>query len=347
MIIEDIIEGFEALPAGTPGVYQLKTLVEHQLHLSRDTAGNAALLLEGSAESFGPIMAMPGVQHIGQATAQPSGRDFQALCVTAPDSGFSQRVLAHIAYELERKLSDEPSIDNAALIHGASWILGLLGDEPSLMSRERINGLVGECILLRRLVETAVGAGLSAQVALDRWWGPSGGKKDFASKSTAIEVKTTGLNSRQHHIASLDQLESTDDEQVYLYSVGLRSEPTSARTLPVYVEEVIAQLVHGDGSPDPEARTSFEGLLLSTGYDVTKEAIYRATPGTIPNPAVPVHIYRVDDLERLSIKSFKGDELPSTVAGVSYQLSIQADPLSIPEEQAVLAALLEGAPLGA
>jgi hypothetical protein len=197
------------------------------------------------------------------------------------------------------------------------------------MSPERQRGLVAECLFLRQLIQSAVASGLGAQAALDRWWGPAGGKRDFAASGISIEVKSTAANTRNHHIASLEQLDPlAPDGSAYLLSVGLRSDPQSERKLTTYLADVSAQIVLSTGEPDTVALYEFQARLASAGYDSAFEASYRSAPGIVPNPLLPPRLFRVSDLERLQLSSFKNETLPSTVTAIAYDLDVVGEALT-------------------
>jgi len=183
--------------------------------------------------------------------------------------------------------------------------------------------------------------------ALEKWWGPKGGKRDFAGSGIAIEVKTTGLNSRVHHAATIDQLGVLDTgEELYLYSVGVKSEPTSQRTLPTYVEEIERQLVHSDGSADSAAESVFRQLLGASNYDPDHSEIYQSGPGIIPNPALPGRLFAVSNLDLLTIDSFKNERLPSMVRSVSYEFEITSEAQSNDVARGMVEKLLHSTSLG-
>ena len=80
-----------------------------------------------------------------------------------------------------RSIESDPDTDNGTLLAGAYWILSVLGIETSVLSGERQRGLVAELLLLRRLLQLGRDHSIGSQVILDRWWGPVGGKRDFAA----------------------------------------------------------------------------------------------------------------------------------------------------------------------
>ena len=277
-----------------------------------------------------------------------TGRVFPALRITSSDLAHSDRVIAHIVYELARQLAANPEQSNADLLASVDWILQVLGREPGVMSDVTQHGLIAECMLLKRLLSQARTQGVSATEVLGKWWGPTGGKRDFVGTGIAVEVKSTTHNVRLHHIASLDQLVPlAPGETVFLYSVGLKTEPTSPKSLPVHIAEVDAELVKADGGRDELAADTFSQILSTAGYDSSHEHIYATQPGVMPNPALPPRLFDVSHMDVLSLASFKNDRLPKMVRAVSYQLEVLSDPLDSLSSKEALGRLITSVPLGA
>jgi len=339
--IQEIEQAFQGLDRAIASRWRLQTLVPERLHLSQDHTGQWTIFLEGNADTFGRLPLLNGLEHRADAQDATSGRVFGALRISGPGGDNGNAAIAHIAFELERKLSVAADLDNLTLLSAVDWIMRLLGKETRLLDENQQHGLVAECLLLQRLLQVAREEGISAQTVLERWWGPVGGKRDFAAAGIAIEVKSTALNSRRHHIASIDQLEPlSPNELVFLYSVGIKSEPTYERTVATYLADVEQAIVDHSGSPDVVARNSFRLKVTSAGYDFGLEELYRSQPGLLPNQTMPPHLYRVEDLDRLRIGSFKDDRLPSMVSSVAYDLEIDAPPLNEMESRTVLVKLI-------
>ncbi len=344
--IERIDHAFRTLERPSANRWHFDTVVPSRLHLSISHEGAATVFIEGDARSFGQLPLLRGLEHRHDAQDVQSGRVFGALRLTAPPTPQGSRATTYIAYELSRRIEDEPAIDNASLVASVAWILQLLGAEPALLSAERQRGLVAELLLLRRLLQLGRHNGIGPQSVLDRWWGPTGGKRDFAAVGTAIEVKSTALNMRSHHISTIDQLEPlSDDEQAYLYSMGMKSEPTFDRKLPTYVQDVVEEMTHSTGHSDTAAIHGLKTKLASAGYDPQLDSLYTSGPGLLPNLSLPPLLFHVDSLDRIRLSSFRTGKLPSMVTAVSYQLEVSGEPLGASEAEAALMALLQSPPM--
>ena len=56
--------------------------------------------------------------------------------------------------------------------------------------------------------------------------------------------------------------------------------------------------------------------------------MYNSGSGLLANPMLPPKLYRVEDLDRLRVTSFKKGQLPSMVTPISYEIDVSAEPLS-------------------
>ena len=340
--IDDINHTFASLERPIGNRWHLHALVPKRLHLSVSPEGAPTLFIEGDAASFGKLPTLRGLEHREDAVDVQTDNVFKALRLTAPQEPHGNEALAVIAYEVARIIESGPDTSNGTLLASVHWILKVLGMETSVLSGERQRGLVAELLLLRRLLQLGREHSVSSHVILDRWWGPVGGKRDFAAVGIAIEVKSTALNTRTHHIASIDQLDPmSPGEQVYVYSVGIKSEPTVDRKLPTYVADCVSAIAGTPGrTVESAAVHSFYQKLESFGYQPQFGDLYRSEPGVMPNPLLPPKLFRASDLDRVRMSSFKWNRLPSMVTAVSYEINISAPPLGERDVDAVLLSLI-------
>ncbi|HEY1267321.1 MAG TPA: PD-(D/E)XK motif protein [Candidatus Binatia bacterium] len=326
--IEELVALFAGIPTADGHRWSVEALVPNRLYLSRGEGGEFAVFLEGSTETFGIIPPWVGITHSGSVTVLPDARTIAALRIASQDSLHGNRVIAHIAYELGRRLEDRADLGNDDLLSGVSWILPLLGDRETTLNVERQYGLVGECVLLLRLLNVAARLGIPGREALRRWKGAAASKRDFAAEHIAVEVKNTSHTTRLHHFGSIQQLDpQSADEEVFLFSLGMRLDPSAPKKLPDYLTEVEAGLVTTAGTKDEEAVSHFHEELRRYGYDQAYESLYRSQPGFSP-PHLPPTFYREIDLERVRISSFKDDKLPSMVVNVGYDMEVHGAGLS-------------------
>jgi hypothetical protein len=343
--IEEIAHAFEALEPATGDRWNVETLVPGRLHISRGATGQYTVFLEGSLDSFGSLPPVGGLEHSTAVTALPSSREFAVLRISCRDQLHGDRVLSHIAYELARRLVEHPPVTNAELFRQVEWVLLLLGGRDAVLSPERQLGLAGECVLLRKLLVIARKRGLSSMAVLERWWGHQPARRDFAALDIAIEVKTTSQNARQHQVGSIEQLDpQSPSEELYIFSLGMRSDVTAPRKLPHFVDDVEAQLITMAGAPDPSAIALFQDQLKAYGYERARLAYYLNGPGYL-KPHLAGALFPERDLERLRHDSFVGGQLPNMVIGVSYVLQVTSEPLADAVADQVFERLLRSPPV--
>jgi hypothetical protein len=344
--IESLVELFGQIPPADGDRWSVESVVSTRLHVSRGPTGAFALFVEGELQSFGELPAWAGVEHSSRITVLPSGRAISAVRIGSRDPIHGNRAIAHIGYELGRRLEARPDIGNAELVEGITWILPLLGDPERILTQERQYGLVGECILLHRLLSIAATLGKPGRDALMKWKGAGLARRDFAGQGIAVEVKTTGQNARIHHIASLDKLEPhAPDEAVFLFSVGLHMDTSAPKKLPDYINDIEASLLDNAGRPDEQAILIFCEGLKGYGYDKAQTGLYRSQPGFAP-PHLSPALYPEESLDRLRLSSFREDRLPSMVIGVGYTLEVQGPGLSPERERSVLERLVRAPSIG-
>jgi hypothetical protein len=339
--IEEIVESFHRIAPARGNRWNVHALVPNRFHLTRAEDGLFALFLEGEKSSFGSLPAIAAVQLSDDVIGLPDGRRFSALRLVGSDQPNGNRILAHIAYEISWRLQSQPQPRNDELIRAIGWLLILLGPDVSGLSAELQKGLIGECIFLRMLLLRGHERGINNMVALAAWTGHENAKRDFYSLGIAVEVKTTANVTRLHQINSLDQLApQTPDEEVYLFSVGIRQDPTAPRKVTHYVSDVEALLVDSLGNPDINALAYFRNQLRTYSFDWSHKELYERMDGFLA-PHLPPALFRERDLRRLNLNDFVGGKVPETVRSIAYLLEVMATPLPQEDTTRVLDRLLK------
>ena len=113
------------------------------------------------------------------------------------------------------------------------WLAAFRAIRPA-MSRSVQIGLVGELIILARVLIPALGAS-----AILAWSGPESERHDFVAGLLHIEVKTTTRARHEHEISRLDQLWIGGDATLVLASVRLESTIGGDTTVATMVDEVL------------------------------------------------------------------------------------------------------------
>lgn len=337
--IEDLVELFESIPAVGDDRWTVETVIVERMHLSRGVQGQFVIFVEGDQDTFGVMPNWGGLEHSERIVALPGGRILAAMKIRSQDPVHGNRVIAHIAYELCRRLEADSKVNNRSLLNGVSWILPLLGERTEILSAERQYGLVGECLLLMRLINAAVQHEIPGHEVLARWRGAGPSKRDFVAEGIAVEVKNTSHATRLHHFGSIGQLDpQVPGEDVYLFSLAMRRDQSAPKKLPDFFAEVEAGLLSADRG-DSDSVLEFRSRLGRYGYAAQYESLYRIEPGFAP-PHLPAVFFREADLDRVRIDSFKGDRLPSMVVNVRYDLQVHGVGLQSAEADEVVRRLL-------
>lgn len=156
-------------------------------------------------------------------------------------------------------------------------------------------------------------------------------------------MKTTSKRLREHYVGSLSQLDPQGDEEVFVYSLGVRIEPAAPRKLPTFVKDAEGVITRRDGSSDEDALARFQKTVRAYRYDPAKEKFYSSGPGFM-NFHLPPRLFRERELDRVRLSSFKGEQLPTMASEVMCMLEIRANELSPGDERGVLVRLLESPP---
>jgi hypothetical protein len=183
--------------------------------------------------------------------------------------------------------------------------------DQSGLTREQALGLFGELWFLFRWM------GPLAVASIARWQGPLGARHDFQSPAGSVEVKATASSSGAtpvHLISNLDQLDSPEIGQLYMFSLHVADDALAANSLPLLVEQINLAL-----SRDPDAVGLFSERLAKAGYNPGDAGRYMR-----PFRVLAEELYRVDEsFPKLTKESF-GSGLPPGVGDVSYSLSMAA-----------------------
>lgn len=94
--------------------------------------------------------------------------------------------------------------------------MGALIRRQSCLSREAEIGLMGELLVLNRLIDSS-----TPSKALEAWLGPESEEHDFTLEAVDLEVKTTSSEERAHWITSAAQLTPARNRPLTLVSIQI------------------------------------------------------------------------------------------------------------------------------
>jgi hypothetical protein len=132
-----------------------------------------------------------------------------------------------------------------------------------ILSEENIIGLLGELLLLKRLLD-------AYDTEAINYWVANRGEEDFIKASKVIEVKATLREKHEHIINGIDQLLILPGRSKIILSILLiKSEKDNDLNLPRIIKQCAEYLAY-----NPSALESFYIKLKSRGYDHRDENLY-------------------------------------------------------------------------
>lgn len=339
LAIGDVEKTAASVPRSSGHEWFVKPIVQDRLFVARDARGTVVLFLLGNRDSFGNFLSRQSLEYNDAIQVVAASTRAQGARLAFLGSEHASRAACHVAVELADALAANPQGSNEAILTRVAWLIDLMESRWSILSDDRARGLVGECIFLRRALTYAARASVPPVRILDAWHGSQPARRDVSGPGVAIEVKCTSQPERIHRIGSMEQLLPQGNEEVYLFSVGLRLDPSGPRPLSAYVADVSNLLVQADGQPDYELQERFAQKLKEYGYDQALAPSYdRAYRFLAPHLAP--HLFPAAGLAPLAPSHFAGGSPPGHVTSISYDLRVNSSPLTSAEEDAVLAALL-------
>jgi hypothetical protein len=218
---------------------------------------------------------------------------------------------AALAESIVATIGADPSDPKAAVTRCLDRWRSFWAVDRSGLTREQALGLFGELWFLLRWM----GPISAARIA--RWQGPLGARHDFQWPAASIEVKATASASGaapSHVIANLNQLDTPEVGQLYVFSLHVTDDVLATNSLPVLVERINASLSH-----EVDALGLFSERLAKAGYNPADAGRY-----VRPLRVLAEELYRVDEsFPKLTKKSF-ANGLPPGIGDVTYSLSMAA-----------------------
>lgn len=139
------------------------------------------------------------------------------------------------------------------------WERLFSGSDDGLLPKHKIRGLVGELLILERLLAARPD---SVGELVDAWRGPLSSDQDFCLASRSIEVKTINPGARSVSISSLRQLDAPVPLTLTVITLGASvADAADAVSLNSLVDRLEARI-----ATEPIALTTFRERLLAAGY---------------------------------------------------------------------------------
>ena len=185
----------------------------------------------------------------------------------------------------------------------------LKGDKETLLTAEEIKGLIGEMLVLKKIVSENPNS-------FEGWHGPDAMRHDFRSNNISIEVKSTSLkDSKKCKINGHDQLEKPDNTDLYFAYFQFEQDDMGL-SIPKLIKEIEDKGV---------SRVDLEKKLNDVGFDFDKWNKYKETSRKYR--LINNFYYIVDDnFPKLTSGSFPEGNLPKNVSEIVYQINLEGVP---------------------
>ena len=334
--LETLVQIIEGLESAVGGDRKAHSLVQDRLHLTRGSGSEYELFIEGERESFGEQM-IGKMFSWGTYHDINTNRNINALVISADNRAGHSRLLAHVAYESERILIENPQIDNESLLYEISPFLSLI-IQSQVMSVPKQMGLTGELILMEQLLNFANKNGIHHSRVINSWKGYDSADRDYYANEIAIEVKASGSRNRVHMISSIEQLllsEEPKEEQLFVYSIGLS--PDASRDY-----KLITQIDNIERILNPLLHEEFYNYLqeyCSEGYHKNLRDRYNLETGFSISPSGGL-ITIDDNVQILRYTSFVSGTLPRDVESVNYKARFNDPKLSREQIESIYSKML-------
>lgn len=181
------------------------------------------------------------------------------------------------------------------------WQAMLSKLKPGIMSNSEIKGLLGELIVLDKIVSTEN----SYAYAIKGWIGSEGAKQDFVFENSWLEVKSTNSGSPSVTISSVEQLDTNAIGKLVVVNLDKSSELDElAFSINEYVE-LISQKIE-----DSDVLELFQMMLIKRGYHYNK--VYDGIRFKLGN----IRKYLVDE----RFPCIRRGKLPNSIIDCKYEL---------------------------
>ena len=190
-----------------------------------------------------------------------------------------------------------------------SWHRLLTTGSLGRLSVEEQKGLVGEL----RFLENYVFQATSISDAVESWLGPFGAPNDFQLGLACVEVKTYTRLKPYVTVSSIQQLDTSDSDTLFLYSCQLeRALETSDKS--ISLTELVDRVKSIIGERDSSVIVPFEERLSALGFDPDED--YSDCNWLFGKEK----LFRVNDgFPRISSKT-----VPRGVDNIQYRIEIAA-----------------------
>lgn len=296
---------------------------------ARGTDRRCLLLLRHSAEAR-PLDRLPRLKGVETTFSGIDESGHDTLVLRLLDS--AQRDIFHrLCLDIMASAASAKTETEAVAVSLARtwrWHHLLRGGGDGRLSKEEQKGLIGELLVMERLLDN-----LSPHDAVAAWRGPLGAPKDFEVGRCSIEAKARRGAAKPHVLISSEhQLDTSGVDALFLFIAELDQAPTED-TDGFSVTEIAQRLHTRIAATDNEAAGVFETLLCAAGF--SWEDKYLDTNWL----RGPERFYAVSEgFPCITVSSF-----PAGVSNVRYSISLpEIEPFQV-QGEAVHQAIAGGA----
>ena len=226
-------------------------------------ADRRVLLTLRHAAQAAPVTPLPRLRDIEMTLSPPDRANTRILALKLLDPGQQDifHTLCRDIIAVAARAESEAEAVSVALMRTWRWHHLLRGGGGGLLSPEEQKGLIGELLVLERVLLPH----MESSAAVAAWRGPLRSPKDFQIGRVAIEVKARrGGATPSVAITSEDQLDESGVDSLFLYVVELDEAPEDA-TNGLTVRDVADRVREHLYSLDPSAAGVFETLVSAAG----------------------------------------------------------------------------------
>ena len=258
------ISDFEVISVGEVFVtskIELDNINDIEIFVSKDSKTYSCLLATNNATEKLPEI--NGLK-ISYQQFKKNGTDFSSfIVIECENDGYLNNFILILKEIIESYDNSNFDIDKSVNIVISKWRYFLAAPKSNILKEDEIVGLIGELLLLNKLIDTV-------NVDAIDYWVASNGEEDFIFNTTIIEVKSTQKDKHEHIINGIDQLAFNPLKRKFILSIIFnKSTSTNSISLPRIINDCSNKL-----SLFPDKKGTFYSILKGRGYDIRDQDQY-------------------------------------------------------------------------
>ena len=258
------ISDFEVISVGEVFVtskIELDNRNDIEIFVSKDNETYSCLLATNNASEKLPEI--NGLK-ISYQQFKKNGTDFSSfIVIECENEGYLNNFILILKEIIETYDNSNFDIDKSVNIVISKWRHFLAAPKSNILKEDEIVGLIGELLLLNKLID-------AANVDAIDYWVANNGEEDFIFNAAIIEVKSTQKDKHEHIINGIDQLAFNPLKRKFILSIIFnKSTSINSISLPKIINECSNKI-----SSFPDIKGAFYSILNNRGYDIRDEDLY-------------------------------------------------------------------------